>query len=295
MVSEQMKFLLFKNIKIYLRNIFDTLSFSSRWVRGLFWPPIVVYTMGKVASKALQLSLEKYGLHNPIFHTHTLSQQHMDQMIEFGRSIELKSKLPRGIRQGKSLRHLGELTWERTRWKIVTLVREPVAREISDLFQNPHHFPSLKELKNDLFIEEAIAQIQALLSSFDEETDYTTCWFDKELKDVFGLDVYKEPLDPSMGYAIYQVQHADVLLLRLEDLSRCACQAFQEFLGIVDFKLLRINEASSKNYQQEYQAVLGEIAFSLDVLDIVYNSRYSKHFYSTTEIMKFKDRWSASL
>ena len=246
--------------------------------------------MGKVGSKTIALSLRKSHLPNPVFDTHFMAQDHIDKADEFQRSLGL-TKTPWGHIRGKHLRQLGKLTWGRSRWKIITLVRDPVARDISDLFQNPFHFLGLSGLKGDLFIAGAISELQTSLASFNEDTDYTVCWFDWELKEMFGVDVYNLPFDPAQGYAIYPTEHADILLLRLEDLSRCASRAFREFLGIKDIKLLIVNEGLSRQLKNEYQQLLGVIVFPQEVLDRVYDSRYSRHFYTETEITGFKKRW----
>ena len=109
----------FKNHLFTMR---ANLIFSARWMRGLLWPPIIVLTMGKVGSKTIALSLRKSHLPNPVFDTHFMAQDHIDKADEFQRSLGL-TKTPWGHIRGKHLRQLGKLTWGRSRWKIITLVR----------------------------------------------------------------------------------------------------------------------------------------------------------------------------
>ncbi len=176
-----MKLPLPRKVKNYLWNLRAQIFFSFRWLKGLIWPPIVVFTMGKVGSTTVMYSLEKSGLPNPVFHTHFISRDHINKTFELIKSWGMGPKMPLGMRQGVGLQRLGQLTWDKKRWKIITMVREPVAREISDLFQNPHHFPHLLKLDGAAFISGAIAELQEILSTFDPQTNYTVCWFDWEM------------------------------------------------------------------------------------------------------------------
>jgi hypothetical protein len=282
------KFLI--NFKLRLRGLGKWTLYAIKPWRGLFYTPIVIYSYGKVGSSTVQVSLEKLHLPNPIFHIHFLARDYLKGNEAYLR----KSGSDRAshVTEGKILRFFVDCTWGWVHWKIITLVREPVAREISNLFQNPHHFPRLTGLTGDSFVAGAISQIQDTLADFNESTDYTVQWFNVELKDVFGVNVYDRCFDPAKGYAIYKMQNADILLLRSEDLSHCAPQAIQEFLGISDFILLKANEASSKDYAREYRQVVEKINFPPEVLDNIYSSCLAQHFYTDAEISAFKQRWT---
>lgn len=279
-----------RRLKPFAVRLRRKIIFGSRYLMSFIYPPVVVYSMGKVASRAVHATLSKAHLPNPVFHVHYLSVPHIEEVELVAKNSGWRGSRT-GMVEGKSLRRLGDLTWGRSRWKVVSLVREPVAREISDLFQNLHHFPHLVNLTEDALVSGAISELQNALANFDEDNDYAATWFDREVKDVFGFDVYDAAFDPAIGYAIYQAQHADILILRLEDLSDCASDAFRQFLGIKDFKLLKVNEGLQKSYKDAYQLVLERISFSEHVLNRVYNTRYARHFYTSEELAAFKQRW----
>jgi hypothetical protein len=286
-----MKLLLPKRVKNDLWFLRTVTALYIRWLRALVYTPIVVFTLGKVGSTTVKYSLEKAGLPNPVFHTHFLSKKRIYETHEISKSWDLTGKRPFSMVQGLALNRLGTLTWDRRKWKVITLVREPVGREISDLFQNPFHFPNLVNLEGQAFISSASAELRKAIAEFDPATNYTVCWFDWEIKEMFGLDLYQQAFDPAKGYAIYSSPRADILLIRMEDLSRCAGQAFQEFLGIPNFLLHKANEAAAKDYSSEYRTVLDSISFPPQDLEKVYNARYARHFYTPAEIQAFKQRW----
>jgi hypothetical protein len=278
-----------KNIRFELgRARQNAMHILRPWI-GLFRSPIVIYSMGKVGSTSVQASLEKLHLPNPIFHIHFMDWEYLDEVDAYTRTLGIGSA--GFVLAGRYLRAFADRTWGRVKWKIITLVREPVGREVSDLFQNLQRFPDLKNLSGNELVDGAVGYMQNLLEEFDESEDYTCNWFDRELKKVFGVDVYEIPFDRAQGYSHYYSQNADVLLIRLEDLSKIGPEVICHFLGLKNFELVNANEGSGKVFYQIYQRVLEKLAYPSAILDKVYNSRYSRHFYSDLEIVSFKKRW----
>jgi hypothetical protein len=184
----------------------------------------------------------------------------------------------------------------------VTLVREPIARNISAFFQNlrlVYSYDYEQELTRkgqdavvsellDLFREEYVARPEAMRYDGDPLT-----WFDEELKPVFGVDVFSAPFSFETGYSIYRGDGVRVLLMRLEDLGACAAKAFEAFLGIKGFRPTPDNVGASKDYGALYRAFLDKVALPEEYMDFVYSSKYSRQFYSPAELAKFRARWSS--
>lgn len=283
---------LFKKLKAHLWHSRQGLLFRVKpWV-GLFAPPIVIYSMGKVGSTTIQATLEQLCLPNPIFHVHFLAWDYLEEIEAYRRSF--RQEPVAHLEAGKALRFFADRTWGRVRWKLITLVREPVGREISDLFENLRTFPQFRELSGEALAEAASAHLREFFNHFNEAEDYACNWFDRELKQVFGFDIYAAPFAPHQGYAICRAENADILLIRLEDLSRVGAQALNEFLGLEQVTLVNANQGQQKAYQQVYRQVTGKIRFSANTLEAVYNSRYARKFYSAVEIERFKQRWQIS-
>jgi hypothetical protein len=118
-------------------------------------------------------------------------------------------------------------------------------------------------------------------------------WFDDEIRTFFGVDVLEGRFLHQKGYQTYAAPRADVLLLRLEDLSQRAPEAFHEFLGIEDVELGTKNVGSEKYYADIYRRFLRQISFPEPLLDRIYGSRMMPTLYSPGELAAFRCRWSA--
>src|SRR5205823_119506 len=95
--------------------------------------PIIVYQMGKVGSMSVYESLKKLDLDVPVYHCHVLN--HLEQVE---RRVKDTLANPVGtlavVEQGKQIREL-MLADPGRKWNLVSLVREPVARNVSHFFQ----------------------------------------------------------------------------------------------------------------------------------------------------------------
>jgi hypothetical protein len=185
------------------------------------------------------------------------------------------------------------------------LVRDPVARNLSTFFQQvkvepiaPDGGPPTEwKLTSSFFDFELVLRnndTQALTDLFFERGrhDFPPLWIDREIKGVLGIDVYATDFPRNQGYAIYHSQKADLLLVRLEDLNRCAAQAFQEFLDLAQFSVVSANVGELKGYASFYRALKSSIVFPTSYLDRMYSSDFAKHFYSEAERQAFEARWS---
>jgi hypothetical protein len=178
------------------------------------------------------------------------------------------------------------------KWKIITLVRDPIARNISSFFQlidDEYEFDYRKKARSmstDELVEELI---QFFLERHDHDVPLT--WYDVELKPIFAIDVFATEFPKSRGYQIYHGENADVLLIRLEDLDRCAAVALKEFLGIESFKLMNTNISTDKYYADAYREFIRKVHLPPDYIDRMYTSKFVRHFYSDEEIDLFRARW----
>ncbi len=250
--------------------------------------PILIYQMGKVGSTSLVDSIAKLGL--PVKHVHTLSWPGILHAEKAFRD-ETKRELPSWLTHYRGIRTHIDRLGQSAHWKIITLVRDPLKRYISDLFQNlDRYFPHLNDLPNEdpAPIREHILRY---LEEFDEAQDHACSWFDKELLGVFGVDLLASPFNTAKGYQRYQTKHADILLIRLEDLESCAAEAMADFLAIDTFQLAHSNVSATKPYAALYRRLNDELRFDRSLLDRFYSSRLAQHFYTASEIEAFKAQW----
>jgi hypothetical protein len=254
-------------------------------------PPIVIYQMGKVGSSAVYESLKKAGIANPVYQVHFLSYSNLDEVERYYQSVGAKIDIL-AARFWRSLRHKLDRTKGST--YLISLVREPVAREISDVFHNmASHHRELVTGTGDVNIEKTVDFLGAHFADFDETTDYACTWFDREILDSFGIDVYASPFDHSRGFSIITNGRAKLLLIRMEDLSNVFGVAMREFMGL-SVPLVRSNESASKRYFKAYQAVLQKFALQTVAGKKIYDSRYAQHFYPADVRSRLVAKWSSS-
>lgn len=267
-------------------------------------PPLLIYQMGKVGSKTIRSSLREVNLDRPVFHVHFLTPDRVER-------TEKERQKYLGTEKMGLLRHVWQYQYLRKRmesgfdgekkWKIITLTREPVGRNIATFFENLR-----VELSGDRYIIQSdyygfegiftIGDMDKLVQLFFERLyhDRPLVYFDEELKTVFGIDVFASEFPVTKGYKIYQGEQADALLIRLESLNDCARDAFEEFLHIKDFTLINENIGSEKVYAPLYKEMKDAIILPEAYLDRMYTSKYARHFYSEEEIARFRAKWHTS-
>ena len=229
---------------------------------------ILVYQMGKVGSISIQKALKQKGIH--ALHAHWMQGR--------GEYPTTKKHLVKEIKRGA-----------RDDWKVISLVREPVARNVSAFFQSiEKYYPAYKEYK----YKEAV--LECFLQEYDHQ--WPEEWFDAEIMDIFDFDPFSEKFDRRQGYKIYKVKYGEILIIRLEDANRVVPEAMEEFLGIEDIEMVTSNgfiqRHNGTRVGKIYQEFMETVEFSEDFLDEMYDMRHAKHFYSKREIKNFKEMWS---
>ncbi len=283
-------------IKRFLRQsrswgrVFYDIRFHLANLRGR--EPIIVYQMGKVGSSTIVASLKALKLRRPIYHVHTLTQEGIAHgEATYGDSVQLDLSRSKHLFMSRHLhKHLGKSA-NGKKWKVVTLVREPIARNISSFFQIIELLmPDFHERYQHRSIE--INELTALfLEQYSTDNRFVN-WFDLELKSVFGIDVFASNFSTVKGYKIYRSERAEVLLLRLENISECAQEAFREFLGVEQFRLVEKNISSKKDYYAAYKWFTEMVILPEDYINTIYALKYAQHFYSAEEINAFKAKWT---
>ena len=301
---------------------------SARRFRGA---PLLVYQMGKVGSKTVIQSLRAlqraHALDMPVYHVHFLNQPQIDEFLD-------KRKGFLGTEKQGRLEHLWLYEYLREqldaaqareeqntatghagyadipKWKVVTLTRESVGRNVSSFFElvevepldlggeSPDSALARYRVRSDpdfygFDVVVDTGNLHNLTELFLQEPDHDepAQFFDKEILGVLGVDVYEADFPTSKGWAIYEGKFADVLLIRVEDLNECAGEAFKEFLGVPELPLINENVGSEKAYASLYKAFRQTVVLPESYLDRMYASKYMHHFYSADEIAAFKRKW----
>jgi len=258
--------------------------------------PLLIYQMGKVGSTTVQASLRSLELDMPIYHTHILTKERISE-TELKRKkffrTERYSYLKRPWLNQFLLKQI-ESSSSAKKWKIVTLTRDPIARNISTFFENLEikvtNSAEEYEIKSDYYDIKPIIvnldNIQKLSDLYFDRLNHDTplVFFDRELKSVFGVDVFASEFPKSEGYKIYKSEKAEVLLIRLENLSHCFKEAFKKFLNINNLTLENTNIGKAKVYASIYKKLKETIHLPDNYLDKFYYSKYMRHLYTNMEV-----------
>jgi tetratricopeptide (TPR) repeat protein len=251
--------------------------------------PVVIYQMGKVGSTSVYESLKALNLDSPIYHVQYLTETGIKRIG----NKNVDSRIPRHLNESMQLRRLIDNRNKYNYWKIISFVRDPIARNISAFFQNISHW--YPEIYSDAIpISTKIKNlINIFLHNYPHEIPIE--WFDEELKQVFSIDVFESDFPKDKGFKTYRCDKNELLLMRVENLDKCASEALNTFLNINDFKLLKDNLAENKRYFEIYKLFKSQINLPQGMVEKIYNSKYAKHFYTPTELSSFISKWKQSL
>jgi hypothetical protein len=189
------------------------------------------------------------------------------------------------------------------KWKFISLVRDPIARNVSEFFYSVDttkvepYLPNFYELLESRSIHMPDL-IEAFLLSFHPESEdfnLPLIWFDDEFKKFLNVDVYSLEFPKTQGYQIIKNGSSDILILKLESLMDCYQQAFSEFLNLDDFRLITANVAGQKKYYPVYKGFIKEVNLPENYINKMYESKYVKHFYTQKEIEGFRMKWQRQL
>ncbi len=218
---------------------------------------ILVYQCGKVGSVSVYNSIASAGRN--VLHCHDLTGIR-DNDDDLYRLINLKSG------------------------KIICLVRDPVARGISAMWQNIHRsiyyhgidvgFPDLDSW---------------CLSAIADNCEFH--WFDEQMKAVFHIDVFGHKFDQENGYSIIRDGNIELLLIKLERLNKLE-DVIGKFLNIGQFHLQSGNVGGEKSYRFALQDYKKEFCISEELLKKVYkDDKCIKHFYTEQECQNLYEKW----
>lgn len=249
--------------RIYLKNQVMYSNSRECATLSLFPEAVIVYQPAKVGSSTITESLKNVGINS--VHIHYFFNNTGIEMIDDA-FIYFKDKLAKKA-------------------KIITLVREPVARALSlfmALFQEfVHDECGSYDLKT-----EAQTYVAKVL---EENQEYE--WFHRELQQLTGIDIYQYPFDKEQGYAWIKEQEVEILLLKLEKLDQNA-DLIGRFVGKPGINLIKTNIGSDKYSKYIYEKLKQEVKIDTKIVEKQYNEKEMKHFYTDAEITAFLDKWN---
>ncbi|MEO8035797.1 MAG: putative capsular polysaccharide synthesis family protein [Acidobacteriota bacterium] len=244
--------------------------------------PVIVYQMAKVGSSAVVDALNRSGL--PVFHVHRMDSGHLDRMRRERDALGwLIPPMTPGDRMGLKLQE--RVVARRRPAKFVTLVRDPITRNLSSYFE---HLDFIWRRKR----AHATVPVEDLCSGFMERfpTTEPLTWFDDELLPVMGIDAYRHPF-PGSGHLRIEREPFSVLILKSESADEVKRAALSRFLGVNVAALRRTNSTERKAKGEVYRQFLERLRLPVDYVESMLDARHTRHFYDAAERAAIRRRF----
>jgi len=241
--------------------------------------PVFVLTSGKVASTAVAASLKSARVSKYVHQVHFLTPNGIrDEMRK-----QLRCSIPYIARNTTLGRYLAK-KWAvnpAVRPKIISLVREPVGQLVSVAFQDVKRQSPHLMTNGAVDVGKTVRFLGEWMSSTPPPHRISYEWIQRELNPAAGVNVYASPFDVSKGYQIYHGSHADLLVIRMENLEEVFSEACCEFLGYNGrIDLLCRNSSHDKEHRVAYQQVRSEFKMEKSRLQKIFSDELVRHFYS---------------
>lgn len=238
----------------------------------------VVYTMGKVASSSISSAIQAAGM--PCHDIHTLNPVVLRRTTRDW--LERESFPPPHICVSMAFRD--RLLVKRQRCLYISLVRDPLARNLSAYFQNLHLADA--EIRDETRARELFTHFLATYPH-----DHPLTWFDREYGDQLGIDVYETPFDPATGFL--HVPRHNLVLFRVDCPDAIKSRVLSRLLHR-RIEVGRENDGGAKSYRERYDAVKSLAVFPASFTERVYGSQFARHFWTEAELTAFRARWTMS-
>lgn len=240
--------------------------------------PVLIYQPGKVASTTIYRTLQKAKM--DVVHIHYFFAS---LVWNVGSCVQWDVPDEEMICLFEQLKRTNRTI------KIITAVREPVSRALAHFMQafNTGFIRSC----TDADIEKSA---RAMVEQFLEE-DNEFLWFDKELKQLTGIDVFEEPFDKARGYTEIKKDGVEVLVLKMEQLNENE-DVLGAFVAKPGLRLADDNKGVEKHYQYIYEELKRTIRIPRRLIERQYkNNRRMDHFYTQEEQAGFMQKWSGNI
>lgn len=163
------------------------------------------------------------------------------------------------------------------------MVRNPIEQSLSAYFENFAHFR--KRITGDA--DDPKTVFSHFLADYPHAIALT--WFDRELRNQIGIDVYKEPFDHDTRYAWLPDQNT--LIMRADCPDERKSAVLSEIFD-TEITVTRRNEGHEKASGPLYAKVKSLAAYDHGFLDKMLENRFTRHFWSETELQEARRQLS---
>lgn len=219
---------------------------------------VLIYQMGRVGSVAVNKTLKAAGVNT--FHAHYL----VNGGEHYKRNLDAETI--------NELRH----------YDIVTLVRDPIARNFSEYFRRMS--PKIEYDYNWLY--------KVFMREFNHV--WPLMWFDLEFKPWTGIDLLEKKFHAYSSTNFYSLDDGrEVLVIRTDRLSTLQVSAALSDLTQKEIPVVeKYNSTGDRPGLNElYDQFRSDVCLPEPYVDFMYNTRYSTTFFSDRERDLLKDKW----
>ena len=215
----------------------------------------------------------------PTHHIHTLNRKRLINMA----SRALESDALPAPHICESMAWLDRLFLKPELCLYITLVRDPIARNLSAFFEN---------IETNIGLDAASRGTpEDLLSWFTTKYnhEFPLNWFNLEFRDQLGINVFSQPFDQEKKYV--HIPGSNVLIFRVDCEDDVVASVLSRALGR-HLEIGKENVSAEKKYSKLYSSVKKIAKFPAPFVEKMYNNDFVRHFWSTEETENFKARWT---
>ncbi|WP_435354593.1 putative capsular polysaccharide synthesis family protein [Emticicia sp. SJ17W-69] len=271
MIKKYFKYYFLDAITLIFKEL--QLTFSSE-------KPILVFSMGKVGSLSVYFALKKYWQY-PVFHIHSLDE---DEQKMYDRQCFEKGILP-GSRSAIPMINRRILKKKRP-FKIITLVRNPVERNISAFFEAFEYYVGIpaEKYKGTMHDLEIIYHQKMA-------HQYPNNWFTSHFYKQTGINIYDFAFSKVEKYQVFKHTNIEVLVLDVALADAEKEKQIEFFCGKKNIRIERKNVRETTSSAELYKKFKETIIFEKSYLDMLLETPYFNHFFDSNEKVKTERRW----
>lgn len=242
--------------------------------------PILIWQMGKVGSTSIGDALRSINVTST--QLHVIDSERLDNIVR--EHNERGFAVPDHISDALRLQALIKNSSEK--FRIISLVRDPIERNLSALFESWEVYPpSYSQAEGP----------SALAEWFVMNFDYSVLnWFDHEIINSTRINIYNTPFDHNSKKLLIETDRIKIMVLRKEDSQIQKKKNLEDFLDIPEINIGYSNISDLKNRSALWNTMRTSAKVSSILLDNVYKSRMVRHFYTDYEIEKLRMKWAPS-
>ncbi|MDG2291103.1 MAG: putative capsular polysaccharide synthesis family protein [Phycisphaerales bacterium] len=248
---------------------------------------ILVHQMGKVGSSSIMGILQSLDNITP-FHIHWCNARNLSYKARIVHENQRVSNRY-GDRNQFGLMLNDRIIQPLKSNTLITMFRDPVARNISSYFQHLDEIWGVRRAHDRIPIHELTRGFQ---ESF--EHDEPIDWFDTEILDIYGVDLFSHEFDRARRWSIIKDNGWSVLAIRSDLPDSGQQEAVSKLIERPVPAVKRQNVGEDKAYADIYRAFQSQIQLPDDHLDRLYSAPATRYFFSEDEIRRMRERWESN-